>query len=251
MWGPLVLAGDHGPRAEGRAGGQTAQPIPVLVAAERPVTAWVTPVGSRQGDFVAKVGRVPAQPGAAVDVMLTPFYRTHRRRYSVYFDLLTQEEFDARAAVIAAERERQRKIEAATVSFVQPGDTQSERQFNYQSEPADRQPVRTNGRSSRGGPGWFSFDVPVDPNAEMTVLVTHLNELGLDPAAGNFSVQVDGTTVGTFRRNTAASGFFDAQYAIPAQLTAGKSKVTVRFQANGNGRIAPVFGVRMVRGKDI
>ena len=32
-----------------------------------------------------------------------------------------------------------------------------------------------------------------------------------------------------------------------ANLVAGKQKVTVKFQANGNGRIAPVFGVRVVR----
>jgi DUF1680 family protein len=256
MWGPLVLAGDFGPRREGRV--RTADssavvpaapaPIPVLVAADRPVGEWVVPSGGRTGDFRAnQVARVPAQPAVPTDVPLTPFYRTHRRTYSVYFDVVTPSEFDARVAALAAERERVRKLEAATVAFVQVGDSQPEREFNYQSEPADRAVQRTNGRANRSGPGWFSFDLPVDPNADAALVVTYLNELGLPPASGNFQILVDGTVIAPFAPNSTATGFFDAQYAVPATLVHGKSKVTVRFQAAPGGRIAPVFGVRTIR----
>ena len=110
---------------------------------------------------------------------------------------------------------------------------------------------RTNGRANRGGTGWFSFDLPVDPSTAMAVVVTYLNEIGLPPATGNFEIQVDGTTIAHFEPNATATGFFDAQYAVPANLVSGKSKVTVRFQALGNGRIAPVFGVRMIRSHDV
>ena len=44
-----------------------------------------------------------------------------------------------------------------------------------------------------------------------------------------------------------AVGYWDATYPVPATLVRGKTKVTVRFQATPPGRIAPVFGVRMVR----
>src|SRR6185437_14252283 len=40
MWGPLVLAGDWGPRVERRREGQQLA-VPVLVAADRPVDQWV------------------------------------------------------------------------------------------------------------------------------------------------------------------------------------------------------------------
>src|SRR5215831_6190650 len=108
MWGPLVLAGDLGPRRERR--GATAEEraaedaaalaqVPVLVAADRPVTEWVSPAGSRRGDFrVEHVARTPAQPSNSMDVPLAPFYRTHRRSYSVYFDVLTPKDFEERAA---------------------------------------------------------------------------------------------------------------------------------------------------------
>jgi uncharacterized protein len=260
MWGPLVLVGDHGPRREGR-GAQGAAfdpeqrlaasrptPIPVLVAAGRPVSEWVVPTGARQGDFRAsQVARVPGDSAAPGDVALAPFYRTQRRTYSVYFDVLTQGEFDSRVAAISAARERQRRIEAATVSYIQPGDPQAERDYTYQSDPADRRVDRTNGRASRGGQGWFSFDLPVDPQDEMALIVTYFNEIGVPPTMGNFEIQINGTRVGRFAPNATATGFYDAQYAIPAELTRGKARVTVKFAGVGPGRVAPVFGVRTIK----
>jgi len=256
MWGPLALAGDHGPRLEGR--GRTADgaatvpppppPVPVLVAAGRPLTEWLVAGGAREGDFRARaVARVPGEPGAATDVALTPFYRTHGRRYSIYFDVITPSELDARAAEIAAERERVRRLEAATLGFVQPGEAERERQFNYQSDPSDRAIQRAAGRASRGGPGWFSFDMPVDGSGDIAVVVTYLNDLGLPPASGKFEILVDGTSIGRFEPNGSAVGFYDARYTVPADVARGKAKVTVRFQAVEGGRVAPVFGVRTIR----
>jgi hypothetical protein len=197
------------------------------------------------------VARVPGQPGEPGDVALQPFYRTHRRRYSGYFDVLTPAQYEARGAAIAAERERVRKLEAATVGFAQPGEMQPERDFNYQSEPLERPVLRAAGRANRAGTGWFSFDLPVDAAAETAVVVTYLNDLGLPPAMGDFEILVDGTRVGRFEPNAGARGFFDVAYAVPASVVRGKQKVTVRFQAAPNGRIAPVFGVRTVRAKDL
>lgn len=251
MWGPLVLAGNLGPRREPRRGADTPDTqltAPVLVGADKPIDTWLIADTATHGNYVAKaVARNPAQPATPGDVLLTPFYRTHRRTYSVYFDVLTPAEFDAKAAALVAERERIRKMEAATLGFVQPGEMQPERDFNYQSMPADRPVQRTAGRGNRGGTGWFSFDLAVDPASPMSVIVTYYNELGLGPATGNFDVMIDNTSIAKFAPNANAVGFFDAEYTIPANLVAGKTKVTVKFQANGNGRIAPVFGVRTVR----
>jgi len=247
MWGPLVLAGDLGPRREGR--GSAESPIPVLVAGTRPVGEWVVPAGTRAGDFRAQqVGRLPASPSAApMDVSLTPFHRTHRRTYSVYFDVVSPAEFDVRAAAVVAERERVKRLEAATVAFVQPGDAQQEKDFNYQSDPADRPVGRNNGRSQRSGTGWFSYDLAVDANTDMALVVTYYNELGIPPAPANFEFLADGKAVARYSPNANATGFYDAQYTVPADLTRGKSKVTVRVQSAEKGRIVPIFGLRMVR----
>ena len=248
MWGPLVLAGDHGSRREERRGAPPAPPVPALVAADRPVDSWVVPSGSRSGDFKAQnVARVIGQPEPAGDVALAPFYRTQERRYSVYFDVISPADFDARGAAMVAERERAGRLESATVGLVQPGETQSEHDANYQSDLPDRAVGRTNGRGSRGGAGWFSFELAVDPSAPMAVIVTYFNEPGLPALLGDFDVLVDGAKIAHYEPNQSAVGFYAAQYAVPASLVAGKGKVTVRFQSGAGGRIAPVCGVRMVR----
>ncbi|HVX41176.1 MAG TPA: beta-L-arabinofuranosidase domain-containing protein [Gemmatimonadaceae bacterium] len=260
MWGPLVLAGNLGPRREGRmrtddesavlpVGPQT---IPVLVAGARPAAEWVQPAAGDPGTFVAReVAHTLASPQSAGDVPLAPFYRTQERTYSVYFDVLTPEQFGGRVDAANAERERLKRLEAATVGMVRVGDASAEASANYHSTPADRPLGRAQGRASRGGPGAFSYDLAVDPNADTAVVVTYFNDLGLPPANGDFDVVVNGVPVAHFAPNANAKGFYDATYAVPASATRGKSTITVEFRSAEKGRIAPVFAVRTVRAREL
>jgi DUF1680 family protein len=240
MWGPLVLAGDLG---ESGGGGQRWQPVslPVLVAAGRPPSDWIKPVPGKPGAFRSEgVGRER-------DVELMPFYRLHRRTYSVYWDVLSPSEWEKRSAEIAAERERQRRLEAATVGFAQPGETQTERNFNQQGE--ETSPTRWAGRPGRRASKWFSFDLPVDPAHPMALVVTYHSE---ERQARTFEILVDGVRVGEqtlerYRPGTSSGRFFDVEYGVPAELAKGKQKVTVRFQATGGNETAGVFGIRTIR----
>jgi hypothetical protein len=130
---------------------------------------------------------------------------------------------------------------------VQPGDAASEKDHNYQSEPADRATARTNGRGSRGGTGWFSYELPIDPSGPQALMVTYFNELGLPALLGDFDILANGTKIGHYEPNETASGFYAARYDLPPSIVAGNSKLTFKFQANGTSRIAPVCGVRVVR----
>jgi hypothetical protein len=127
------------------------------------------------------------------------------------------------------------------------GDAESEKKANYRSEPADRPVGRNEGRTQRNGLGWFSYDLPVEGDTQMALVITHFVEPGLPPQLGPFDILVDGTSVGPHAPNYSASGFYKVTYPIPQQLTQGKGVVTVRFQAVGSGRIAPVFEVRTTR----
>lgn len=244
MWGPLVLAGNWGPRREAR--GEPKMVVPAIVTG-RAVAAWVAPARS-PGDFRAvQVARAFAAPTAApADIALTPFYRTHGRTYSIYFDVLTPAQFDSRVAALAAAAEVERRIEAATIAFVQPGDAMAEQQFNYRSDPPNRPSTRTGPRTARGGAGWFSYDLPIEANRDNALVVTYYNDLGL-PVMTSFEIAVDGTSIGTYVPNHTANGYWNDTYRIPAALLQGKTTVTVRFQSGADGRIAPIYGVRMIR----
>ncbi len=246
MWGPIVLVGDLAPRREGRNSPRVEAPVLVT---DRPVDQWAVPAGNNfKAAGVARMYSAPT--AAAADVALSPFYRTHGRTYGLYFDVLSPDAFTARVASRANDAERQKKIEAASIAYVLPGDPSSESAVAYKSEPAERNVIHTNNRTARAGTGWFSYELPVDQNNEMGVVVTYYNDLGL-PSTGNFDILVDGTSIGHYAPNRSANGFWTETYHVPLSFTRDKNKVTVRVQAAVNGRIAPIYSIRMVREKDL
>jgi DUF1680 family protein len=247
LWGPLVLAGDLGADAESDEAATKAkrawQPlaIPSLVAAERPINEWLKAVPGRPGTFRSDgVGRER-------DVEMLPFYRLHHRAYSVYWDMLTPAEWQKRAAAMAIEGERERKREAATIAFVQPGDKEHERSFNRQGE--ETSVSRLFGRPGRSSRKWFSFDLPVDAAHPMILIVSYHAE---ERAKRTFEILVDGLRVGQqtierHRPGNGSRGFFDVEYPIPAEVTTSKRNVTVRFQATGGNETATIFALRLIR----
>jgi uncharacterized protein len=201
------------------------------------VAEWLKPVSGKPGSFRTEgVGRDQ-------DVDLAPFYRLHRRTYAVYWDLFTPKEWEKKSAELAAERERQRKLELATVGFAQPGEMQPERDFNMQGE--DTSADRVMGRPCRRGRKWFSFDLPVEAGRPMALVVTYYSD---EWRKRTFDILVEGQRVGDQVIEKGGSPrFFDVEYAVPAAATGDKKKVTVRFQATHGNEIAGVFGLRMIR----
>ncbi len=241
MWGPLVLAGDIGPeeRRRGRGGprAEDLNVVPVFVTGDKNLSDWIKPEADKPGVFHT------SGAGKERDIDLVPFYREHRRTYAVYWDMFTTAEWDDRARQIAAEREHQKKLEDATVAYAQPGEMQPERDFNYQGEDADTD--RIMGRAARRGTKLFSFDLPVDTTHPMAVVVTYYND---EWRRRTFDILVDGKKIGDqVVEKGGTPHFFDAEYAIPADLVKDKQKVTVRFEATNGNEIAAVFGIRTVR----
>ena len=264
MWGPLVLAGDLGPEPQrGRqrgengelldADGAATQPVitPVLVAGGRPSAEWLRPVEGKPGTFrTAGVGREPDAAGAAHDVELVPFYRLQRRVYTTYFDLPTEAEWGAQKATLVADAERQRKLEAATVAFVRPGNAASEKTVGYEGAP-DATPQFMNGRAGRSARSWFSYVMPVVDAKPMALVATYYTaDRRTSPA--DFEILVDGARLAGEKVGMTDPGrFYDVVYAIPAAMVTGKQLVTVRFQAVARSQVAAVYGVRMVRADEL
>jgi DUF1680 family protein len=244
MWGPLVLAGDLGPERQEQERGSrrnaAGDSAPVLVAAAEPVESFLKPVAGKPGTFVT------SGVGLTSEVTFVPFYLLPRRRYAIYWDMFTPEEWKKKSEALAAEQEKQKKLEEATVAFAQPGQMQTERDFHQQGE--DSAPVQLMERYGRRGTKWFSFDVPVEAGRPMGLLVTFSNDAR---RKGSFDILVDGKKVGeqaTERRSPEQDvRFFDVQYSIPAELVEGKQKVTVRFEASSGSDIPGVFGIRTIR----
>ena len=101
MWGPLVLAGDLGPELDRRSfrqGGGPPAPAPALVTAEQNVDGWLKPVSGKSGVFRT------TNVGLKEDIEFAPFYEMPRRRYAIYWDVFTPNEWATKSAPYQAER---------------------------------------------------------------------------------------------------------------------------------------------------
>jgi hypothetical protein len=235
LYGPTVLAGDLG--AEEKSG--TVSLMPALVEEGNDPSSWIIPVAGAPVTFrTASVGR----PG---DVTLYPFYRMHHKRYAVYWDLLNEQQWVEREANYKKELERVRRLEAATIDFVQPNETQPERDHNLQGERTEAgENAGRKWRHARDG-GWLSFDLKVLPDQPVSLVCSYW---GSETGPRNFDILVDGKKIAAQSlQNDKPGEFFDVTYPIPQELTRGKNKITVRFQAQPGNFAGGFYGVRIIR----
>ena len=128
LWGPLVLAGDLGAAPRRRDDGdgdgvRAAAPDPVALVTDRPVGEWLKPVGGKPGVFQASGIARTVSSQAPIDVEFSPFFSMHRRTYArVLGRAHAGRARRSRARELAAETERMRALEAATISSVSIGD---------------------------------------------------------------------------------------------------------------------------------
>jgi DUF1680 family protein len=243
MWGPLVLAGDLGPEVPQEDSEAQPPPSAPALVGDKPLQRWLKPEPQKPGWFKT------SETGLTQDIEFAPLFELPRRKYAVYWDVFTPEEWNTRSAEYKAEQEKQRKLQASTIAFAQPGEMQSESDFNEQDE--DSAPLLWRGRHGREGRGWFSFEMPVENAHRITLWVTYGGE---QRRKSSLDILISGKKIGEHAKLPLSpeqdAQFDEVSYPIPAELIAGKSKVTVRFQATDGNEIRGVFGLRTVRADD-
>jgi hypothetical protein len=88
MYGPLVMAGDLGPVKDSAS--TDAMYVPVLMTENRDPNKWMKPVEGKVNTFVT------VNTGRPREVEMKPFYSVYNRRYSIYWDMFTEEAWSAR-----------------------------------------------------------------------------------------------------------------------------------------------------------
>lgn len=236
MYGPLVLAGDLGPEKDPLSADNLY--VPILLTMERDPSLWLEPVAGEVNTFkTIKIG----QPR---DIVLKPFYATHERSYSIYWDMFTAATWEEKKAEYQAEIEERKKMEEMTVDFVQPGEMQPERDHNFAGERT-RAGSFKNRKNRQSRNGWFSFDMQVFRAQPMALVVEYW---GGFPGSKTFNILVDGVKIATENTANKKDGeFIYIKYDIPDELTFEKRKITIKFQAHSGHIAGPVFGVRIIK----
>jgi uncharacterized protein len=236
MYGPLVLAGDLGSISD--TASKDAMYVPVMMPENRDPSKWMKPVEGKTNTFIT------VNTGRPRDVEFKPFYLTFNRRYSIYWDLFTEHEWEKRRQDYIAELARIKRLRKAEIDFVQPGEMQPEHDHNFKGEKssAGKFKERTN-RDSRGG--WFSYDLKTITGAPVALVVDYW---GGFPGAKTFDILVNNKIIATENISNKKEGqFISSQYDIPGEILNGKSKITVMFQAKPGNMAGPVFGIRIIR----
>lgn len=247
LYGPIVLAGQLG-----RVGFTEGMPysrnhlaymltptpdVPVLVTGGRPVEQWVERADSQTLQFKTNgVGR----PG---DVKLIPFYKAHHQRYTVYWDLQTEKQWQRTKTEREAARRRREQLRARTVDLVTP-EAQSERDHKCQSEKSAA--FSFHGRRCRHTEvgGWFSYEMKIAPDRPVDLRVVYW---GSETGDRTFDVRIDGHNIATQTLDgQKPNEFFYRTYAIPEKLSKNKEKVTLRFESHDGHAVGRVFECRIV-----
>jgi hypothetical protein len=145
------------------------------------------------------------------------------RTIAVYahWDVLSPADYDKRIADRATERERQRKLEEATIAFIAPGEPAAEAAVNQQGEETTI--VRADGRAGRRAAKWFSYDLAIDPARPLVLVVTFNSDTRRAKA---FEVLVEGPSKNAWKQESG-----------PVQLT-GRTRTDHIAVFDGNPRLA-------------
>ena len=237
MYGPLVLAGELGPEDDPNA--FDPMYVPVIMTEDRNPENWLSAVEGKKNTFETKQVGVPRQ------FKLKPFYNTHEERYSVYFDLFSQERWEQHQADYKSKEEEKKKMEEMTIDFFQPGEMQPERNHNFKSEKGNVVELKNRkGRSVERG-GSMSFDMKLMKGNLVALVVEYW---GGYTGSKTFDILVDGDLLATENISNKKPGeFIDILYELPNEIAMIKGKVTITFKPHDGHRAGPVFGVRTIK----
>jgi hypothetical protein len=237
LYGPIVLCTETEPREKTSCFIGDVASVPGLLkpVAGRPLTFTAPTASFRRGFGEAKG-----------EVTFVPFFREFEKPYVVYWDAMTEEGWTAKGATWRAEHARELAMDARTTDRVKIGEAASERQHDLKGERTRSGDFAGRHWRDAAGGGWFSFQMKVPAGGAVLVC----RYWGSDVGAREFDILVDGQKLATEKLNrNRPDEFFDHEYPIPADLTKGKAKVEVRFQAHPGNTAGGVFDLRVMKGR--
>ncbi len=237
FYGPLVLAGDLG--AENDSNRFNPDFVPVIMTENRDPKNWLKLVEGQSNTFETQ------NVGRPHEIVFKPFYATHNRSYSVYFDMFSEKGWEDHQRDYLQKLEIKKQLEAATVDFFQPGEMQPEREHNFKDSKTwtGQNKNRKFREADRGG--WFSCEMKINKNEPADLVCEYW---GGYTGSKTFDILINDKIIATENISNKNPGeFMNVTYEIPQNLISGKTKITVKFLPHNGHRAGPVFGVRTVK----
>ena len=249
LYGPILLAGELGAKAI------VAEEFDQKMdhSAVHTVSLSETPVLSgTQAQILSSLKRRESEslsfslscPDQKTPILVIPLYRLHFQRYAIYWRIFPTDlsRLAYRKTLENVELEIAR-ADSLAVDGIIVCDDESEKVHGFESVNSitgidDERSWR---RATKGG--WFSYLVKVQPGTESCLWIEYH---GAEIEESQFSILIDGHRVASeaHLKNFDLPVIYGKIYPIPIDLTAQKSSVTVKFQADWPHATPRIFSLR-------
>lgn len=257
LYGPIVLAGELG-------GDNLTSNGCYAMSNASMLWTWAPEAPLFSGDVSSLLAHIEPAPGKPLtfrsvgvgrphDVSLIPFYRMHHQRFTVYWSVCTEAAWRDVAASRETAAHKRKQIEPRIVDEILFGQrNEYAHKLHGKGWKSEAFQNRVWCESARGG--CFEFAMKVKSDRPMSLQCTYWGDekettvelfTGKENPSGPraFDILVDGKQIAEQNLKLNKPGeFIDLDYAIPAELTRGKTNVTVKFQAHTNATAGRLFG---------
>ena len=180
------------------------------------------------------------------DVPLLPVFRLHRQRYAIYWPVRDQKTAVEIRDRRQSERQEEESMESRTIDRVLIADDASEKNHHFQGARTETGVAQWPYTRWRHAQGWFAYDLKLESGVPAALrCVFWGGDIGR-----TFDVMVEGKTIGRVELEAQRPGEFLARiFDLSPDVTDGKTRVTVRFQARPGSLAGGLFDLRTVRRK--
>ena len=182
-------------------------------------------------------------------LVLQPFYTIHEARYMMYWNQLTQAEWDRIKDEVTAEEEAAQALNRRTLDFVSTGEQQSDAGHARQGEfgtGAYSGEFYIDAQSGK----WFSYQLETRKETEHVSLMCRYHSAD---AGRVWTLYIDGKKLKTVTLGKkGVTGFYNVEYPVPADLLrkadgSPKDTITVKFVASGNTPTPGLYYLRLLK----
>lgn len=215
---------------------------PMFVSDSDSIIDKITPVEGQPLHFKA---RALIQPERYQDLTLEPFYAVHDARYMMYWRMVKPQEYQNILTSIKQAQKAKLLLDQRTIDRVFPGEQQPEADHNLQHERSESGVYRNRSLRHAVSPGWFSYDLKVDPDKPLALYVLYW---GNEPSRRTVDILVDGQRLAAENpvRRWNRNEFVAVEYPLPADWLSGKTRITVRFNPHRGHIAGGIFDLRIL-----
>ena len=246
---------DHAPGSRGSS--RSLVSAPLLIGDRADVLNRITVKAAEDLRFTIDATREGVESYTWQQLELKPFYQIHHARYMCYWYQQTEDNY--KNSTMAQTEAANEALAARTLDFVAPGEQQSEagHEYNYSSDSSTGEYNTEHYRDARAN-GYIQYTLFNEQQvAERLSVMFRFN---LADRGRTATLTIDGTkvadiTIPSSAKGSDSNGFYNVEYAIPANLITGtdgqvKTRFVVRLTASSTTLCPGIYYVRLLKDYD-